>query len=151
MFGATEELHYTGTEGRGDCVAEFLGFRVCGDFVARPDGEFGSEGARKAGAQLAVDLSRHVRDGWLFLPHGHDGETVRAQSRTERIAIPAEEVVGRIIERVLRGLPAISVGNAENDKAARTEASAYFGQEGGRIGLMFEDIEEGNDIEELIG
>jgi hypothetical protein len=58
-------------------------------------------------------------------------EKACAQGGTKRIGIPAEEVVERVL-----GFASIAVGNAEDDKAARTKARGHFGQKGGRIGLM---------------
>ena len=121
------------------------------NFIAEPRGHFGGQGLGEAEAQPAVDLLGGVAKRKLLLAQRHDGKAVSLQDGNERIGAPAQEVVGRVVEGVHAGLPAEAVGDADCDEAAGTEAGADFGQEGRRIGLMLEDVEESDDVKNLVG
>ena len=60
-------------------------------------------------------------------------------------------MIGRIVQRIQRNLPAFAIGNAERDEAAGPLARAYFRKENVGIGLVFQHFEECHHIENFIG
>src|SRR5438477_4143120 len=76
---------------------------------------------------------------------------MRLHGYLERFRTPTQKVIGWIVQRVGRGLPAFAIRYAERDESARTQAGTDLLQERRGIGLVFQHFEKGDDIKNFVG
>src|SRR5438132_2836837 len=91
-----------------------------------------------------------MRESNRLFTDGQNLESLRTQELPERVSIPSQKMIWRIIQNIRRGQPPFAIWHAHSDHPARPYAHFYFLQEFHRRGLVLQHFEKCDHIKQFI-